>query len=519
MSGRTSMEKMEKNDAIGETTFIKTDSDLDITKEAPKGFKTTPVVAGRLVGSAGGRIIPGPTWVYGTTAPNRTISSSGSGLLLANKGHIALASPEVIQNYLYPISPLLQHKILKYRNELSELLTLELNSSSVKLFENPLLVIVGPCFIKSSNQVKACSQWVGSLLGKKFTKTPTTDQLVPENVVDIYNSPQKPKNLKLALRTNLTNYNLPYADFDQIKQDSNASIMTYEVVQGMPFCRALLDEMSEICPIVGETSDTITPQYLSDLFCLGLVSSTLVESQLHRELVSGVSYPVGFSTSDSHLPFDKSMYKHRVQSALDAMYASQQEHQFLSVNKLGMVTVVGTAGNDETFIILQLNLQASFGFEELKEIVRIVYDHPKLQFTTPKVMLDIGKVSNTDYNAKLTLLQQFLSEEDQNLKYKIVGVLIDSGDDYVPGNYKVDLDQNHEALSFRAESRAESGRASNNSLHRNFEQMNRYFERSRISSVEVSDDTSTEENYYEYFINANKLIAELDHMSYRRKTN
>lgn len=355
--------------------------------------------------------ITGPNWEYGTSS-QRVASRTNSGLCSSERGHGAVALPEVIQNILYPSSEQLKQKILAYRANFSSMLSYESGE-----FNYPLLVVAGPSFVHDMAQIKACALWVGQLLGKQASP----GCLLPESVIIPGNSNQ---NLILALRTNLSKYNLNYDD----AKNSLQSIMTFEIKLGMPVCRALLSELANICPIVGETADTITPQYLSDLYCLSFVSSTLVESQLHRELASGVSYSIGFNTSDSHLPFNKSMYKHKITTALDAMYASSQPHQFLSVTKVGTVAVVGTIGNEETFLILQVNLQLYF--EELKEIIDYIYSHPRHMCKTPRIMLDVGKVSNADFDAKLKIMSKLLTSS--STRYKIIGVVIDSGDNYTP---------------------------------------------------------------------------------------
>ncbi|EGV64401.1 phospho-2-dehydro-3-deoxyheptonate aldolase [Yamadazyma tenuis] len=475
---KSAYDSLHKEEGVEEKTLEKINSDTNLKYRDVAGAKPT-------------KAILAPNWVYGTTSPRRPTSSVGSGLLLASNGHIAVPSPEVIQNYLYPISPTLQQKILKYRTNLSQLMTSSLDSSTA---DRPLLVLVGPSAIKNSNQIKACSQWIGTLLGKRFQYTPT--QCASE-VQQIFNSTYKPANLMLSMRANLSQYTTPYAEFDQI-QSFAGSVSTFEVSHGMPYCRALLDDLCEICPIVGDISDTLTPQYLSDLFCYGLVSSTLIESQLHRELVSGVSFPVGFSTSDSNLSFDKLMYKHKLQSGLDAMFASTQPHQFLSVTKLGTATVVGTTGNDETFILVEVNTDLTL--EDVQECIDKVYSDKPLRLHYPRIMLDVGKLSADDYDHKLDVVATLLSSSSY-YKSTILGVVVDSGDDYVPTSYKSDLTQTGFAAASDDNANHDEG----------FEEMKRYFTRNSLGSTDtVSYDESMQESSFEYFINANKFISQLD---------
>ncbi|CCE86303.1 Piso0_004786 [Millerozyma farinosa CBS 7064] len=473
-----------------------------------------------------------PVWVYGTTLPASKSSckpSSASGLCLSERGQTAIAQPEVIQNILFPTTELLQQKIVSYRRQLTNILTCDLKNKPA----NPLLVITGPSVIENPNQAKACAQWVGGMLGKCFDNLPVN--LLPQNVAKIYQRPEgymAPRSLCLSIRTNLTKYNYDHADFDSAQAPK--SIMTFEIEQGIPMCRALLCELAEICPIVGEVSDTITPQYLSDLYCLGIVSPTLLESQLHRELVSGVSYAVGFSTSYTADSLDKDFYAYKINSALEAMYASSNPHQFLSVTKIGTVAVVGTIGNEETFIILSLNSQMEI--PDLKEIIRKVYSYPHIDNRFPKIMLDTGKISYEEFQYKQQLLEKLLVE-DQEIKHKIIGVLIDSGENYIPNGLFIDLTcKPPDFMDYSPDQKVGSAEHLEDALneeqinHKKLIQLNNYFIKSRIykslphqntrqnaSNTELKSDVAYLDKYYEHLITADRMIHELDRFNQKRQ--
>ena len=468
-----------------------------------------------------------PKWIYGTTFPPLNASRnnySSSGLCLSERGQVAVAQPELIQNFLFPTTSMLQEKIVGYRESIGNILSQDI--TDVNDFANPLLVITGPSFITNANQVKACAKWVGTMNGKEFHDMPTG--ILPGNVLGLYQSSNKLKlkNILLSLRTNLTKYNHGYNDPSFLRGTN--SIMTYEIEQGIPICRALLCELAEICPIVGETSDTITPQYFSDLFCLGILSSRLSESQLHRELVSGASYAVGFHTLDATSCFDKEYYTHKITSALDAMYASSNPHQFLSVTKVGTVAVVGTIGNDETFIILQINLELDY--TEIEHIIEQVYNYSKLNITKPKIMLDVGKISNKEYQLKMSLLRQLLVL-NIDLKYKIIGVIIESGNYYISDRYTIDLNEESYNTDYGVYRKTNDNDNSESIMnHQMLIGLNNYFVKNRMhDSISSSQQSHREElsnsvpefdpslinldNEYEYFINADKFIQELDDIS------
>ena len=89
--------------------------------------------------------------------------------------------------------------------------------------------------------------------------------------------------------------------------------------------------------------DTIVPQFIADLIAWGAIGARTTESQVHRELASGLSMPVGFKNGTDG----------NVQIAMDAVSASRQPHHFLSVTKQGIAAIVQTKGNDGCHLILR----------------------------------------------------------------------------------------------------------------------------------------------------------------------
>lgn len=118
---------------------------------------------------------------------------------------------------------------------------------------------------------------------------------------------------------------------------------TFDINKGLRISRELFVQLTERLPIAGEMLDTILPQFLSDLFSVGAIGARTTESQLHRELSSGLLFPVGFKNgTDGTLGV-----------AVDALRAAAHPHHFLSVTKPGVVAIVGTDGNDDCFVILR----------------------------------------------------------------------------------------------------------------------------------------------------------------------
>ncbi len=118
---------------------------------------------------------------------------------------------------------------------------------------------------------------------------------------------------------------------------------SFRINHGLRLARELLLEINELgLPAGCEYLDMITPQYIADLVSWGAIGARTTESQVHRELASGLSCPVGFKNGTDG----------NVQIAADAIKAAQQPHHFLSVTKGGHSAIVSTRGNEDCHIIL-----------------------------------------------------------------------------------------------------------------------------------------------------------------------
>ncbi len=119
---------------------------------------------------------------------------------------------------------------------------------------------------------------------------------------------------------------------------------SYRINDGLRLARRILLEITELeLPAATEYLDMITPQYLADLIAWGAIGARTTESQVHRELASGLSCPVGFKNGTNG----------DVRIAVDAIKAASAPHHFLSVTKGGHSAIVHTAGNEDCHIILR----------------------------------------------------------------------------------------------------------------------------------------------------------------------
>ena len=119
---------------------------------------------------------------------------------------------------------------------------------------------------------------------------------------------------------------------------------TYRINEGLRIARDLLLRIHQLgVPAGSEFLDTISPQYIGDLISWGAIGARTTESQVHRELASGLSAPIGFKNgTDGDFKI-----------ALDAIVAAAHQHHFLSVHKNGQVAIVETRGNDDCHLILR----------------------------------------------------------------------------------------------------------------------------------------------------------------------
>ncbi|MBM3342169.1 MAG: 3-deoxy-7-phosphoheptulonate synthase AroG [Betaproteobacteria bacterium] len=184
--------------------------------------------------------------------------------------------------------------------------------------DDRLLAIVGPCSI---HDVKAAKEYAAKL--KEYADKSAADLLV---VMRVYF--EKP-------RTTVGWKGL----INDPKLDGS-----FNINEGLRVARQLLLELNASgMPVGCEFLDMITPQYIADLVAWGAIGARTTESQIHRELASGLSCPVGFKNGTDG----------NIKIAIDAIRAAQAPHHFLSVTKAGHSAIVSTAGNEDCHTILR----------------------------------------------------------------------------------------------------------------------------------------------------------------------
>jgi len=168
---------------------------------------------------------------------------------------------------------------------------------------------------------------------------------------------------------------------------------SFSINEGLRIARQLLLDVNEMSVPVGcEFLDMITPQYIADLVSWGAIGARTTESQVHRELASGLSCPVGFKNGTDG----------NIKIAVDAIRAAQAPHHFLSVTKGGHSAIVSTTGNEDCHIILRGGKQPNYdagsvdaagkGLAEAGVPVRLMIDFSHGNSSkNPQKQLDVGR--------------------------------------------------------------------------------------------------------------------------------
>lgn len=201
---------------------------------------------------------------------------------------------------------------------------------------------------------------------------------------------------------------------------------THLISKGLGIARGLLSRMTALeVPVANEMLDPITPEYVADLICWGAIGARTTESQTHREMSSGLSFPVGFKNgTDGNL-----------QIAIDAMKAAQHPHSFLGINREGRTSIIQTSGNPDVHIVLRGgSKKVNYKAEDIAHTEEQLNKNGLM----PTIMVDCSHGnSNKDYLKQPEVLECVV---DQLLagNSSLSGVMIESN--LEAGNQKIPAD-------------------------------------------------------------------------------
>jgi 3-deoxy-7-phosphoheptulonate synthase len=191
--------------------------------------------------------------------------------------------------------------------------------------DDRLLVIIGPCSI---HDVKAAKEFASRLREAKTRLA--ADLLI---LMRVYF--EKPRTT---------------VGWKGLINDPNLD-GSYRINDGLRIARRLLLDLNEMgMPAGCEFLDMITPQYINDLVSWGAIGARTTESQVHRELASGLSCPVGFKNGTDG----------NIRIAIDAIRAAQAPHHFMAVTKAGRSAIASTTGNEDCHVILRGGKQPNY---------------------------------------------------------------------------------------------------------------------------------------------------------------
>ncbi|WP_164095982.1 3-deoxy-7-phosphoheptulonate synthase AroG [Serratia marcescens] len=263
--------------------------------------------------------------------------------------------------------------------------------------DDRLLVVIGPCSI---HDTQAAKEYAGRLLALR-------EELSGELEVVMRVYFEKPRTT------------VGWKGLINDPQMDNS----FNINDGLRLARKLLVEINDSgLPAAGEFLDMITPQYLADLMSWGAIGARTTESQVHRELASGLSCPVGFKNGTDGT----------IKVAIDAINAAGAPHCFLSVTKWGHSAIVNTSGNGDCHIILRGGKEPNYSAAHVKDVkaglskaglsaqVMIDFSHANSskQF---KKQLDVsadvcGQISGGEKAIIGVMIESHLVEGNQNLE-------------------------------------------------------------------------------------------------------
>ncbi|HYW93258.1 MAG TPA: 3-deoxy-7-phosphoheptulonate synthase [Gammaproteobacteria bacterium] len=190
---------------------------------------------------------------------------------------------------------------------------------------------------------------------------------------------------------------------------------SFRINHGLRLARELLLALAELgLPAGCEFLDTITPQYLADLVSWAAIGARTTESQVHRELASGLSMPVGFKNGTDG----------NIHIALDAIRAAREPHQFLSVSKEGVAGIFATSGNDACHIILRGGRRAA---NHDAASVAAVAQALQAAGLAPRLMVDCSHGnSGKDYRRQPAVAEEVARQIREVPDCPICGVMLES---------------------------------------------------------------------------------------------
>ena len=188
---------------------------------------------------------------------------------------------------------------------------------------------------------------------------------------------------------------------------------SYRIDEGLRIARQLLIEINrQGVPAGSEFLDVISPQYIGDLISWGAIGARTTESQVHRELASGLSAPIGFKNGTDG----------NIKIATDAIQAAHRPHHFLSVHKNGQVAIVETKGNKDCHVILRGGKEPNY---EAKYVQAACAELEAAKLPA-RLMIDLSHANSSKQHQRQIDVADDIAKQIEGGSNHIFGVMIES---------------------------------------------------------------------------------------------
>ena len=200
---------------------------------------------------------------------------------------------------------------------------------------------------------------------------------------------------------------------------------SFNITQGLHTARTLLLDIANLgLPAACEFLDMTTPQYIADLVAWAAIGARTTESQIHRELASGLSCPVGFKNGTDG----------NIKIALDAVLSASQPHHFMAVTKDGRSAIAATTGNEDCHIILRGGKTTNYDAASVDAAAQAAIKAGR----NPAIMIDASHANSSKNPENQPLVLAEIGAQLANGDKRIIGVMVESNlvagrQDLVPG--------------------------------------------------------------------------------------
>jgi 3-deoxy-7-phosphoheptulonate synthase len=197
---------------------------------------------------------------------------------------------------------------------------------------------------------------------------------------------------------------------------------SFNINKGIALARQLLRDLNDLGICAGtEFLDVITPQYLADLVSWGAIGARTTESQVHRELASGMSCPIGF----------KNTTEGDVKVAVDALKSAKMPHMFLSVTKEGRSAVFSSSGNEDCHVILRGGKEPNYESEHIDVTSNLLTESD----LRASMMVDMSHGNSSKQHKKQIDVCKNICNQLSSGERRITGVMIESN--LIEGNQSI----------------------------------------------------------------------------------